>query len=153
MPRIDNGSLILTRADISALARKIGEATGQPHSASIALIAQGLGFEAGNALMGALKNSEAGTHAITQTPPPAQLPARDLRGYRYDLRFSFVTDDLDPIEPDLAEIAWLCGEGPAVGGRMEMTATPLDRVGLAEHATRYGSTPDFFFGHEEDDEA
>lgn len=151
MPRIDHGSLILTRADISALARKIGAATGQAHSASIALIAQGLGFEAGNALMGALKTSEASTQPAPQ--PPAAITDQELRGYRYDLRFSFITDDLEPMEADLTEIAYLCNEGPAVGGRIEMTATPLDRASLAEHATRYGSTPDFFFGHEDEEEA
>lgn len=144
MPKISSGTITLTRPELSGLARRIAAETGLPHARAIALVADGLGFADGNALMGSLKGSE------SARPAPGQTA-----GYRYDLRFSFVTDDPDPIEGDLAEIAWMCSEGPAVGGRVELEATPLTRGQLGDHAVAYGSTEDFFFdpGSEDEDES
>jgi hypothetical protein len=137
MPTTSKGALCVTRPEISGLARRIARETGLPHAKAIALVAEGLGYADGNALMGALKRSEPRTSA-------PRAPA----GYRYDIRFSFVIDDGDAIPNDLANIARMCDEGPAVGGKLEIEGTPLTRDELGAHAVAYGATEDFFFGDE-----
>lgn len=135
MLTISNGTLTITRSEVSALARRIAQEAGLAHSNAIALVAQGLGYADGNTLMGSLKRSE-----------PHKTPPGQIAGYRYDVRFSFVIDDDEHIPDDLHEIAYMCDDGPALGGRLEIEGTALTRDALGEHAVAYGSTADFFFG-------
>jgi len=153
MANISNGALSLTRRDVSILARNLSTETGLSHTRALALIARGLGFADSNALMGSLKQSEERNPSRigSGTGAPAAAPDAPRSGWRYDLGFSLLIDDDEPLPDTLDEIAMMCDSGPAIGGKLEISGTPLTRDALAALATEFGSTPDFFFGHEDDE--
>lgn len=160
MPSIENGTLALTRRDLSALARGLSAQTGLAHAKALATLATALGYADGNALMGALKTSE------TPPAPDTAAPSTDLRvtavpdaesaGYLYTLVFPFITDEDLGMDLDLGDIAHHVTEGAAVGGwgkHYDLRRVPIGADDLGRLATTFGSTPDFFLALAETDTA
>lgn len=145
---ISGGRISFARRDISILARKISAETGLPHAKAIDMIATAMGYAGGNALMGALKTSEA------EAPKPIPVaPEGAERGYLHEVRFRFLSDEnFEDGVISLHDILYEVDEGGAVGQMgPEIKSIPLTKETMSELAIEFGSTPDFFFGHEQDD--
>ena len=75
----------------------------------------------------------------------AAIAPEKVRGYRYDLTFTFVSEtEYDLSKMSLAGVEYECEDGDAVGGMLSITPKPL---GLAERnalVRELGSDPSFF---------
>ena len=160
MTTLANGKIHLDRSAISALARRISAASHLPHAKAIDLVASALGYTGGNALMGALKNTEkapetsGNAHTAICVPsdttsgadflvhPTTDTPA----GYLHEVSFFFVSEEPQFWGSTLADIDYQCSEGTCVGQMRTpiKTQTPIDSTTLGLLAAHFGSTADFF---------
>lgn len=138
-------TLPLTRQDFSKIAKSISAQTDLKHTDVLNTIAQSLGFQGSNALMGHLKNQE------TNREKP--ISQKDTAGYLYTLTFPFISDEDGLENLSVADIAYEVDAGGAIGAWGEgytVVKTPLTKEQLGEKATEFGSTPDFFGACDED---